>query len=385
MWIVFPSTNSLHRLALSGLALAIAACGATSSAQSPTDSEIAKAKRVVSEWKAATAFNGVILVNESGKELIAVADGVADPVTVRQLTMHTRFQTGSIEKYFAALAVFGLIEEGKLELDTPISAYLPNYRADTAAQLTLRNILSNQSGLPNDIMLAFERIRNGESNAVDAISVRDAVAQFASGDLSFEPGEKFDYVLSNWLLVQHLLEEVTGLSYPEVRAHYVFDAAGMTMSGGYVHDLTETEPSVDDVAIGFDPDDVNGRGDYWTPRFFKGSYTTAGDLLKLEQALSSGNMLTPETVALFRTVQAPDASYAFGGRYRDWDVCGEAHWVSTQSGSNGATNITAAYDTKSGLGVSMLTNVDESQGEMFELSARLMGILSGCEAASQGE
>lgn len=330
------------------------------------------------EWAREHDFNGVIMASAPGRQPFQLTRGVAEPETERTLAPDTRFQTGSVEKYFAAIAVFALIDEGVLELDTPISAYLPRYRSDIGERLTLRYLLSNRSGLPNDILQAFRRAANGEREAVDAIGVADAVSLFASGDLGFEPGSQFDYVLSNWLLIQHLLETVTGISYPQVRARYVFEPAGMAGSGGYIHDLYETDPPVDNIAIGFDPRDPEGRGDYWSPRFFKGSYTTAADMIALERALDGGRLLSEQSLELFRTLQAPGNAYAFGGRYSDWDVCGESHYISTQSGSNGATTITSAFDTQTGYAVAIMSNVDESQGEMFALSAQLIETMMGC-------
>ncbi len=365
-------------LAAVGAALALASCASTSSAAPLIDSDIQEAEQTARAWMAERGFNGVVLVNWSGKDLIAIADGVADPQTGRRLTMQTRFETGSVEKYFVAIAAFRLIEKGMLDLDAPIATYLPDYRADTGARITLRSLLSNQSGLPNDILDAFRRAANGEAETIDALDAGEAVREFTSGDLKFEPGARFDYVLSNWLLAQHLLEQVAGEDYAALRASDVFNAAAMTQSGGYVHDMQETDPPVTDVAIGFDPEDANGRGDYWTPRFFRGSYATAGDMLTLERALSAGALMEPETVTLFRTVQAPEENYAFGGRYRTWRMCGEAHLISTQSGSNGATNIVSAYDVETGLGVALFTNVDDSQGDMFALAETLMNIAMGC-------
>lgn len=331
-----------------------------------------QAPALVQNWVGDTAFNGVIRVQIGESEGLAWSWGLADPDTQRPMTTDTRFQTGSVEKYFASIAVFALMDEGVLELDEPISTYLSDYRSDTGARLTLRTLLSNTSGLPNDLRNAFRRIANGEQDAVDAQSVVEAVADYASGDLAFEPGAHFDYALSNWLLVQHLLEEITGLPYPQVRQRYVFDRAGMTQSGGYVHDLTEADPAVSNIAIGYDPIDPAGQGDYWTPRFFKGSYTTAHDLIALEQALEAGDVLSDEALREFRTVQVPEQNYAYGGRYREVELCDAAWTASAQSGSNGATNITSLYVPGLAAGVAMLTNVDESQGEMFALSAALL-------------
>ncbi|OLF78031.1 serine hydrolase [Maricaulis sp. W15] len=360
------------------LAAGLAACSANTGSTPAVMAHDHAVDAIAREWVEAHDFNGVIMSSAPGHPAYQLVVGVADPDTARPLTADTAFQTGSVEKYFAAIVVFALMDEGVLDIDTPISAYLPDYRSDTGDQLTLRHILSNQSGLPNDILQAFRRAANGEMEAVEAIRVPDAVSLYASGDLGFEPGAQFDYVLSNWLLVQHLLEEVTGLPYPQLRARFVFDPAQMRQSGGYLNDLFNTDPRVDDVAIGFDPGDPAGQGDYWSPSFFRGSYTTAADMIALERALADGRVLSAARLELFRTVQAPQQAYAFGGRYRDWELCGEPRPVSTQSGSNGASNMTSAFDIQSGYAVAIMTNVDESQGEMFALSARLMETMMGC-------
>jgi len=333
----------------------------------------------VDSWVEERPFNGVVMAGRNGQPLWHRVDGVADPETGRALSAETRFQTGSVDKYFASLAVFALVEQGRLDLDTPIRTYLPNFRPDTGDRLTLRVLLSNQSGLPNDILQAFRADRA----EVDALAPADAVARYASGDLKFEPGARFDYVLTNWLVVQHLLATVTGVSYGEVLQSLVFGPAGMTYSGVYTHDLTETRPSTDDVAIGHEPGNPQGRGDYWSPRFLTGSFTTAADLVRLEHALDAGRVVELETLERFRTVQVPSARYAFGGRYDVWEICGRPQRVSTQSGSNGATNITSAHVIGAGESVVMLTNVDESQGEMFARSAILLAAMQGCGAGAE--
>lgn len=85
-----------------------------------------------------------------------------------------------------------------LYLDAPIARWLPYYRADTGARLTLRRLLSNSSGLPKMFLPAA---------AIDPtlrtrdVPTAEAVKRFASGDLYFEPDAKFDYVLESWIIV----------------------------------------------------------------------------------------------------------------------------------------------------------------------------------------
>ncbi|MFT6542406.1 MAG: CubicO group peptidase (beta-lactamase class C family), partial [Maricaulis maris] len=125
---------------ISVLAAGLAACsGNTGSAQAVLAQDQA-VDAIAREWVEAHDFNGVIMSSAPGLPPYQLVVGVADPDTARSLTADTAFQTGSVEKYFAALVVFALIDEGVLDIDTPISAYLPDYRSDTGDRLTLRHI-----------------------------------------------------------------------------------------------------------------------------------------------------------------------------------------------------------------------------------------------------
>ncbi len=356
----------------------LAGVAALVSGPAQAEEHAAELRSAIENWAQARAFNGVILFD--GEQDVQLVHGIADPETDRAITANTRFQTGSVEKYFAAILVFALAEQGLLDLDTPISAYLSDYRADTGGQVTLRHLLTNQSALPNDITDAFRRSAAGEAAQIDAMSTSQAVAEFASGDLSGQPGEAFDYVLVNWLLVQHIVERVTGMDYPDARQRYVFSPAGMSQSGGYINDLRSTDPYVADVAIGFDRNDPAGRGDYRSPQWFKGSYTTARDMQRLERALDDGQVLSAEALAEFRTIQVPASRYAFGGRFSSWEVCGQHYVVSTQAGSNGASTMISAYIPGHRLGAAMTSNISTSQGQMFELAHSLFEIELGCGA-----
>jgi len=358
--------------------LASAAASITGSALG-AESKSDDLQAAVETWAQERSFNGVILFE--GEQDVQLVHGIADPETDRAITANTRFQTGSVEKYFAAILVFALAEQGLLDLDAPISDYLPEYRADTGDRVTLRDLLTNRSGLPNDMSNAFRRIAAGEAELIDAMTPSQAVAEFASGDLNQTPGEVFDYVLVNWLLVQHIVEQSTGMGYADARQQYVFAPAGMNQSGGYIHDLGTTEPAIGDIAIGFDPQDPNGQGDYWTPQWFKGSYTTARDLQRLERALDDGDVLGAASLAEFRTIQAPDSRYAYGGRFSTWELCDQSFFVSTQSGSNGASTMISAYIPELRTGGALTSNVNTSQGEMFALTRVLFEIELGCRAS----
>ncbi|MFZ5793831.1 MAG: serine hydrolase domain-containing protein [Sphingomonas sp.] len=115
-----------------------------------------------------------------------------------------------------------------LYLDAPIARWLPYYRADTGARLTLRRLLSNSSGLPKMFLPAA---------AIDPtlrtrdVPTAEAVKRFASGDLYFEPGAKFDYVLENWIIVDAVIEVVTGQPFHKAMHALTLDPLGLRNTG----------------------------------------------------------------------------------------------------------------------------------------------------------
>ena len=120
---------------------------ASSAAQPASTDQEDLVDAYVQEWMEAHDFNGIVLVQKNADKHVIV-DGVADHESGRPLTEDTVFQSGSIDKFFASIAVFALAEEGRLDIDAPISTYLPDYRRDTGDRLTLKHLMANRSGRP---------------------------------------------------------------------------------------------------------------------------------------------------------------------------------------------------------------------------------------------
>lgn len=91
------------------------------------------------EWTAKQGFNGVILLRHNNKPLLSVAYGVADASASKPLTQDTIFQTNSIGKWFASIAVFVLIEDDILALDAPIGIYVDCLPPAIGSKVTLHH------------------------------------------------------------------------------------------------------------------------------------------------------------------------------------------------------------------------------------------------------
>lgn len=255
-------------------------------------------------------FSGAVLVVKDGTPIYAQAFGQADKAAGRPNTLETRFNLGSMDKQFTAVAIGQLIERGELTLDTRLIEVLPDYPNPEAARaITIRHLLSHQAGLG----MMFER--SGWSPARSFASHAEMLTVFAAEPLQFAPGSRSRYSNEGFAVLGAVVEKVSGRSWYDYVAANVFAPAGMTHTG---YPGAQERPA--DRAVGYrlaetDPFGVGGREPNWDRASqgasFGGGFSTAGDMVRFLQALRAGRLLKPETLALFAT-QAPGGLPAYG-------------------------------------------------------------------------
>ena len=318
-----------------------------------------------------TRFNGVALVGKGALVDYVEAFGLADAETLRPIKRNSRFFTGSVGKWLASIMVLRLVDDGKLKLDEPILTYLPEYREDTGKQLTLRHLLSNGSGLPDSLMDAYEKDPSIQS---DRSPVPDAVARFASGDLKFAPGTRFDYNLTNWLLVQAILERVTRESFEQLAKRLVFKPLRMADSGisaGESQDIRE-------LAQGYRALKPKAeRNVFAIPAYIVaagGFYSTADDMLRLTHGVLSGKLLSTESRKALLTIEHPESAYALGGRVRTFasKKRPSPYTVATNDGTGGAYRTVAWRVMEDGRTVIFMSNLRPDDAKLFDLTESLL-------------
>lgn len=172
-------------------------------------------------------FNGSALVADNGRVIFKKGYGLANMEWNIPNQPDTKFRLGSITKQFTATLILQLVEQGKIKLDAKLTDYLPDYRKDTGAKITIHNLLSHTSGVPNYTAIPgfFQNISR------NPFAVDDFVKKYASGDLDFEPGTKFNYSNSGYFLLGAIVEKVTGKSYEQVLKENILDPLGMKNTG----------------------------------------------------------------------------------------------------------------------------------------------------------
>jgi CubicO group peptidase (beta-lactamase class C family) len=148
---------------------------------------------------------------EKGKPGWRTVIGVMNAKTNRPATESTIFEAASLSKQPTAYGIMLLADRGKLDLDEPLSARLDFLADPQAKRITPRHVLSHSSGLPN--------WRQG----VGALKP------------SFAPGEQFQYSGEGYVLLQRLIEHITGDPFPSWMRANVFEPLGMTSTAMFAN------------------------------------------------------------------------------------------------------------------------------------------------------
>lgn len=147
--------------------------------------------------------------------------GVADVTTGEPVTLETPFSPGSLTKSMVATVIARLAEAGRLSLEDPVEAHVPELRGcGWAERATLRDLLANRSGLPLRSGLEFGFSRRDASD--------DALSRFAAEVAAEVPGRTFwSYTNAGWCLLGRVIETATGGSWEKAMRRHLLEPAGM--------------------------------------------------------------------------------------------------------------------------------------------------------------
>ncbi len=215
-------------LALFGLmAMMHISCGEAQSKQ--LDIELDKAGKIdalVSAFAFNEKFTGSILVADQGEVIYEKGFGLANMEWDIPNTPDTKFSLASVSKQFTAMLIVQLVAEEKIDLQAPISTYLPNYPKSSADIITTHQLLTHSSGIPD--YGSFSNYRDFEK---EHHRPEEIVALFSDLPLEFTPGEKYRYSNSGYVLLGMMIENITGKSYGDNLQERIFDPLEMHDSG----------------------------------------------------------------------------------------------------------------------------------------------------------
>lgn len=275
--------SPLSRLAAAGVLSFAPAASLAAQAPAPI-SEAALVSRITTTLDSLAKrdeFSGVVLLARNGAPVFERAIGMADREAKRANTVETAFNLGSINKVFTGTAIRQLADAGKLNLDSTVGIYWPDYpNTDVARKVTIRQLLNHQGGLGGNI---FGTPPGGTRRDIRAL--RDFLPLFVSEPLQFAPGTSQAYSNAGFVLLGLLIERLSGESYYDYVRRHVYQPAGLNHTAHY---RSDSLPAF--VALGYasDAGPAIARDTESLPGIGSsagGGYSTAADLARFIQAL----------------------------------------------------------------------------------------------------
>jgi CubicO group peptidase (beta-lactamase class C family) len=230
-------------------------------------------------------FRGSILVARDGKVLVSKGYGMADAEHGLPNNPRTKFRVGSLTKQFTAMAILMLQEEGKLNVQDSLCKYLPHCPSSWQP-LTIHHLLTHTSGIQD---VDYTQAR------VPSMSVTNTLERLKDKPLEFTAGKIFRYSSSNYILLGHVIERVSGEPYRALLQRRIFGplemkdtdydderrvlknrAAGYSLRGGSLVKAARVNMSI--------------------PFSAGGLYSTVEDLYKWDQALYTEKLVSKRTL-----------------------------------------------------------------------------------------
>ena len=195
---------------------------------SKPDSRIAQFDSLYTKLYNDKAFNGNVLVADKGQIIFEKSYGLADEKAKSSLNLNTSFELASVSKQFTAAGIVLLQKEGKLSYDDKLSDYIPEMSAYNT--ITIHHLLKHTAGLP-DYMYLLDKHRNSDN----FITNTDVIKLFKelNPEPKFNPGDKWEYSNTGYLLLANIIENVSGLTYKAFLADRIFKP--LNMRNTFVH------------------------------------------------------------------------------------------------------------------------------------------------------
>ncbi len=292
------ATRSLGPIGIVLTVLALAALFVTARLPATAKTQSQKAAGLLDGLTKANNSGLAVLVAQNGRILFEKGYGLADREHNVPITPLTTFRIASVTKQFTAVAILKLQEEGKLSIGDKLSKYIPDFpRGD---EVTLRQLLTHTSGIYNYNKTGYFALGATNPTTIPAI-----IGTIEEHPYDFDPGTKWSYDNSGYLLLGYIVEKVSRKSYADFLRENFFQPLGMTNTGVYHAHL-----GLPHEALGYSLS-RNGlqRAFNWDPTWTGGNgalYSTVEDLYRWNEGIFNGRVLGAASLdAAFTPVRMP--------------------------------------------------------------------------------
>jgi D-alanyl-D-alanine carboxypeptidase len=233
-------------------------------------------------------FVGSVMVARSNQVVFMKGYGLANRENDVPNAPDTKFRLASLTKQFTAMCILRLRDQGKLSLDDGVSRFVPDCPSSWSG-IKIRHLLGHTSGIAN-----FSDFTDYASTMMLSSPPEKTIERFRDKPLGFEPGSRFAYSNSGYILLGYVVERASGRAYEEYVEETIFRPLGMEASG-YDH----SETILPHRASGY-----SRRGDTWVnapyidmsiPYAAGGLYSTVEDFFRWYQCWRERKILSPSS------------------------------------------------------------------------------------------
>jgi len=323
---------------------------------------IAEIEKFIEEQVKADTFSGTVVVAKDGKPIFQKAYGLASKSFNAPNNIDTKFNLGSMNKMFTAVAIAQLVERGKLSFDDKVGKIIPDFPNKAIAEkVTVHQLLTHTSG-----MGSYFNEKYFEASKDRFKKVEDYSQLYVNDPLQFEPGSKWEYSNSGFMLLGLIVEKVTGQSYFDYVRENIYKPAGMTNTDCY-----ELDTDTPNLAIGYTNAGPDGRptsGPRKNNLFLHvvkggpagGGFSTSPDLLRFDIALRSNKLLSQKYFDLVITgkVDMPGGRQGVRYAYGFMDMNANGKRIVGHGGGFPGINSQLDMYLDSGYTVAVMSNYD---------------------------
>jgi CubicO group peptidase (beta-lactamase class C family) len=238
-----------------------------------------------------------VAVLKDGKVDFKQSYGISNIEYQVPVSGETSFQVASVSKLITSTLVMKLMQDGKLDINSPISRYFENAPKEWE-KITIKHLLSHQSGIPWPSSIGGYIGTTGPG-AGEPVTREQIYDELRKAPMAFQPGEKESYIGGDFFILQIILEKAGGTSFQEVLQKFVFSPLQMDHSG-YDDEIRKFPTQVMKPVANKTQLFTKGKDApliykvYYNPASYAsgGLYTSLNDLVNWMTALQKGSYIS---------------------------------------------------------------------------------------------
>jgi len=239
-------------------------------------------------------FMGSVALSKNGELIYTKSIGYADLEHKIKATEKTKYRIGSITKSFTSVLIFKAIEKKKLDLNETIDTWFPTIT--NSNKITIKHLLTHRSGIHN-----FTNNANYLQWNTQSKTEMEMIEIIQKGGSDFKPNSRAMYSNSNFVLLTFILEKTFNMSYSDLVQNQIIKP--LHLANTFVFGKINPKNNEANSYHYFGSWKKEAETDFSVPLGAGAITSTPTDLIKFANALFEGQLLTPESLKIMKTIK----------------------------------------------------------------------------------